>query len=1057
MQQQLFARILAMTALTFVADARAANPDWENPQIVGRNKEQPRATSMPFATIATAKSGTNAESPFRQSLDGDWKFKWSPAPDSRPVDFYKPNYDTREWDDIPVPSNWQLEGYGTPLYSNIEYPFKKDPPHVMGEPPKNFTNYDARNPIGSYRRTFSVPKDWDGRPKFIQFDGVNSAFYLWINGQQVGYSEDSRTPAIFEITKYLKPGENFVAAEVYQNCDGSYLECQDFWRFSGIFREVSLWSPSQLHLRDYFVRTELDDDYQNAKLAIDVELRNFQDRLQRGKVVAQLYGNAGQVVAQFASDVLTVDANGKATATMSADVDEPAKWTAETPNLYRLVLSVETADGTLTEATACNVGFRRVEIKNAQLLVNGQPILMKGVNRHEHDPITGHAVSLESMLTDVKLMKQMNINTVRTCHYPDDPRWYELCDKFGLYVIDEANIESHGMGYGPESLAKDRNWKLAHIDRTERMLERDKNHPSVVVWSLGNEAGNGVCFEATYDYIKQRDPSRPVHYEQAAEGRNTDIVCPMYPTITQIESYAKKPGITRPLIMCEYAHAMGNSVGNLQDYWDVIEEYPSLQGGSIWDWVDQGVKKPIDKTTEAKTDESDKPLPKVTDRDWFYAYGGDFGDVPNSGDFCINGLVAPDRTPNPHCWEVKKVYQSIKVELVEQSANSMTVKIKNKNFFVNTDQWDAKLVWRRDGEIVHTMSDLNFSVPPQEEGTFAIEWDVDLGDGELLGTLQFVLAEDTDWAKAGHVVAWDQFTLQGNLNADSAQTKNVALFKEGDFFVAEGEKFVAKVSKETGALVSYKCNDRELISQPLVPNFWKVPNNNQMRNNYVGRLGAWKSVVEKMDVRGVDKFSRGVSKSAEVVARYGLTVADAEYDLKYDFRGDGSIEVTGSYTPNRVRVPDMPRFGMTFAVPKEMSQVDWYGRGPFETYPDRKTGGEIGIYKADARTWNHSYIRTQDVGNHTDTRWFSLAGKDGKGLKVECAEPMNFSVWPFTLDDVESAMHPTDLPQRDYNTIFIDSAIHGVGGDNSWGARTHKEYTLPGGEQREIKFTIRPL
>jgi beta-galactosidase len=1235
---------LVVTSFAWASLAGAADvPDWENPQVVGRNKERPRATSMPYASAEAARTGTGEDTPFRKSLDGQWKFRWSANPDSRPVDFFEPEFSVADWDSIPVPSNWQMHGHGTPLYANTDYPFKKDPPRVMGEPPRNFTNYDARNPIGSYRRTFTVPQAWDGRPVFIQFEGVNSAFYLWINGQQVGYSQDSRTPAIFEITKYLQPGDNVLAAEVYQNCDGSYLECQDFWRLSGIFRPVFLWSPSQLHLRDFFVHTELDDQYKDAELKIDVELKNFAKSAGQGSVSAQLFDAAGTQVAEFKSNAIEVEAGGLATAQLATRLADPAKWTAETPNLYRLVLAVTDAAGKTTEAMAINVGFRKVEIKGGQMLVNGQPILMKGVNRHEHDPITAHAVSMESMIEDVKLMKQMNINTVRTCHYPDDPRWYDLCDKYGLYVVDEANIESHGMGYGRESLAKDPNWILAHMDRTERMLERDKNHPSVVVWSLGNEAGNGVCFYATYDYIKQRDPSRPVHYERAEQDRNTDIVCPMYPSIEYIERYAKG-NPQRPLIMCEYAHAMGSSVGNLQDYWDVIEKYPALQGGSIWDWVDQGIKKPVPKTyqlesmgsagvsgtvsgeltehgiaapvvfgesqslnlTEALTigaeftgnfagshsplvskgdhqyllrldangaeftlfketwqplratyedlelgngkntlvatydgqqmklyangklvaeralagpiassaapvnvGRNSEELSRVTQvpisraaiwnraltaqeittgtrtddwpndglvlgvvfsdetlveqplapgqRDWFYAYGGDFGDIPNSGDFCINGLIAPDRTPNPHCWEVKKVYQNIKTELVSHSDKSITVKIKNKNFFVNTDEWQAKLVWRRDGEIVHTMSDLRFSVPPQQEGTFEIEWDIDLGEGELLGTLQFVLAEDTKWADAGHVVAWDQFVL-ANESADSGDVSVLAtptLDETGDEIVARAGNTTIKVRSSDGALVSLNRDGVEYLAKPLEPNFWKAPNNNQMRNNYVGRLGAWKSAAR--DRKLVSLANSKVAGGTRVTASYSLPVRNGKLEVSYTLQADGVLQVESTYQPGQGQIPLMPRFGLALAVPQELSNIEWYGRGPWETYPDRKSGGEIGLWKANARTWNFPYIRSQDVGNHCDTRWFTLAGERGQGLKIELAEPGNFSVWPFGIDDLEAALHPTDLPQQPWNMVFIDSAIHGVGGDNSWGARTHDEYTVPGNIQRSLKFTIKPL
>ncbi len=574
------------------SSASAQVPDWENQQIVGRNKLPARTTAFPCASKAEAIEGTRDRSPWIQSLNGNWKFHWSPDPSQRPVDFYRPAYDVSQWDQIAVPGNWQVQGYGTPVYSNIPYPFKKDPPRVMGEPPQGFTNYDDRNPVGSYRRTFQMPAEWKGRQIFLQFDGVDSAFYLWINGKSIGYSQESRTPALFDITSAVRSGDNLLAVEVYRYCDGSYLEDQDFWRLSGIFRDVLLWSAGKLHIRDFFVHADLDAQYRDASLRLDVEVANYSGQPGSGSVGVELIDAKGRTVA---TDSVSFNVAAEETSkirTGGVTVSDPLKWSAETPNLYRVILTLTDDQGQTIEVTSHNVGFRKVEMAQGQLLVNGQAVYMKGVNRHEHEPRTGHVVDVESMVRDICLMKQFNINAVRTSHYPTDPRFYDLCDRYGLYVVDEANIESHGMGYGPESLAKDPSWKTAHLDRVERMVERDKNHPSIITWSLGNEAGNGVNFEAAYDWIKQRDPSRPVQYERAVLDPNTDIYCPMYATIDHIVNYASRPQ-DRPLILCEYAHAMGNSVGNLQDYWDAIESHRQLQGGFIWDWVDQGLLAPV--------------------------------------------------------------------------------------------------------------------------------------------------------------------------------------------------------------------------------------------------------------------------------------------------------------------------------------------------------------------------------------------------------------------------------------------------------------------------------
>ena len=537
----------ALTAM-IVSSALADHPDLENEQVIGRNKEPGRATSFFFPDADSALKADPTQSPWFQSLNGAWKFNWAPDPDSRPADFYKPEFDVSAWKEIPVPSNWQVKGYGVPLYSNIPYPFKKDPPRVMGEPPKEFTNYAQRNPVGSYRRTFTVPQDWTGRQVFIQFDGVDSAFYLWINGKQVGYSQGSRTPALFNITSFLVPGENAIAAEVYRYCDGSYLEDQDFWRLSGIYRNVYLWSSADLHLRDFFFRADLDDDYRDAKVTVDLAVMNYSDVPRKCSVEMAITTLDGQKVAEFAPARLTVPA-GVTTQRTPAPVvvANPAKWTAETPNLYKLILTLKDEAGKTIAVTSHNVGFREVEIRDGQLLVNGQAIDIKGVDRHEHDPVEGHTVSVESMVADILLMKRFNINAVRTSHYPDDPQWYDLCDRYGLYLVDESNIESHGMGYGRESLAKDPKWKTAHLDRAQRMVERDKNHPSVIIWSLGNEARQRPSIlRPTTTGSKSAIPPAPVHYERAGLDRNTDIYCPMYATIESMLKYASKPQTPPP-------------------------------------------------------------------------------------------------------------------------------------------------------------------------------------------------------------------------------------------------------------------------------------------------------------------------------------------------------------------------------------------------------------------------------------------------------------------------------------------------------------------------------
>lgn len=568
----------------------AASPDWENPAVFGINKQPPHATLQPYPDRKTAIKADRTQSALRKSLNGNWKFHWSPDPQSRPQEFSEPQFDASGWKEIPVPSNWQLHGYGVPLYTNITYPFAKNPPLVTAEPPADYTSFKWRNQIGSYRTAFTVPSDWKNQRIFICFDGVDSAFYLWINGKQVGYSQDSRTPAEFDITGYLKEGENLLAAEVYQYCDGSYLEDQDYYRLSGIFRDVFLYAAPAAHIRDFFVRSNLDSLYRDAEMRVEMELTNAGNKDLTCIALIELMNQDGTVIKTLKTDNLTLKPGANQYKSPTVTVSQPTLWSAETPHLYPLVITLLDEKENPIEYLSVKTGFRKSEIKDGQLLINGKPVYIKGVNRHEHDPDTGHTLSRESMMRDIRLMKQHNINTVRTCHYPNMPEWYDLCDEYGLYVIDEANIESHGMGYGDETLAKNPDWLGAHMDRMQRMVERDKNHPSIILWSLGNEAGDGANFEAISAWAKKRDGSRPIHYEQAGERPHTDIICPMYAPIERMLDYAGKPQ-SRPMIQCEYAHAMGNSVGNLQDYWDAIESNKLLQGGSIWDWVDQGLRK----------------------------------------------------------------------------------------------------------------------------------------------------------------------------------------------------------------------------------------------------------------------------------------------------------------------------------------------------------------------------------------------------------------------------------------------------------------------------------
>lgn len=772
--------------------------DWENPQVTGINREPAHATLLPFADTTTALAGDRNASPYVQLLNGIWKFHFAPNPNLAPADFYRPESDVAGWNDLPVPSNWQIQGYGIPRYLAGSYAFDcSNPPKVQ----------EDTNETGSYRTTFTIPETWQGRQVFINFDGVDSAFYLWINGQMVGFSKDSRTPAEFNITPYIQPGQNVLAARVYRWSDGSYLEDQDMWFLSGIFRDVYLFSTPAAHVRDFTVTTQLDADYRDAVLTVRAALKNYGLTAENLKLSAELYDASGHLLdGWLPSESLTVTPGDEVQLNLSGKVTNPQKWSDEQPHLYTLLLVLRDAGGQVLEVERCSVGFRQVEIRDGKVLVNGQAVYFKGVNRHEHDPRTGHTVSVESMIRDIELMKQFNINAVRTCHYPDDPRWYELCDRYGIYVIDEANIESHGLW---ERFTKDPAWQAAFLDRGIRMVERDKNHPSIIIWSLGNESGYGPNHATLADWIHQHEPTRPLFYDGALNEPYLDILSIMYPTLERLVELATVPGETRPFIMCEYAHSMGNSPGNLKEYWEIIETYPRLRGGFIWDWVDQGIYKP------------------GPDGQEFFAYGGDFGDAPSDKSFCINGMIFPDRSVHPALWELKKVVQPVKLEAVDLQAG--TFRLTNRYNF--NDLRHLLLEWNlwADGELLASGGLSGFDALPGQ--TEQVELPVQVSDPqpntEYWLNVSFRLVADTLWASTGHEIAWEQFLLPVHVPA-------APLLPDGELRVAEGagqvtlnsEGFTLVFDKEQGTLTSLQYAGSELLRQGPRFNIWRAPTEN---------------------------------------------------------------------------------------------------------------------------------------------------------------------------------------------------------------------------------------
>jgi len=1052
--------------------------EWENPALVGRSREPPHCTLMPYPDRRTALEGTREASPFHLSLNGRWKFHWAPRPADRPVGFQQPGYDVSAWAEIDVPSNWELQGYGTPIYTNVRYPFSPvdpDPPHLP----------HGDNPVGSYRREFGLPAAWQGRQVFLHFEGVSSAFYLWVNGEQVGFGKGSRLPSEFNITRFLREGANTLAVEVYRWCDGSYLEDQDTWRLSGIFRDVYLFSTPPVHLREFFVRCDLDGAYRDAVLRVTAKVHNYRAQAAGGRALeVSLLDAEGKPVGAdplVTGRIEELPAGSEEVSEVEAVVVNPRKWSAETPYLYQVVLTLKDGEGRIAEVEQCRFGFRQVEIKRGQLLVNGVAILIKGVNRHEHDPDHGQAVPVSRMIQDLRLLKQSNINAVRTSHYANDPKWYELCDRYGIYLVDECDLESHGVS--DRVPASDPMWTTACVDRMARMVERDKNHPSVIIWSLGNEAGFGDNFRHMAAYARQADPTRPVQYQPAGEDPVTDIYCPMYARIEGLVEYARREH-SRPLIMTEYCFAGGNAVGNLQDYWEVIESHTHLQGGFIWDWQDKALRK------------------QAPDGSTYWAYGGDFGPpgTPSDGVFVCCGIVGPDRDPQPELHEVRKVYQPVKAGPVDTGADGR-VRIQNKHDFVSLGYLGISWELSCDGEVVQTGLLPALSLAPREEQDVVVPFlRPDLRPGaECWLKITFALAEDTIWAERGHVIAWDQFRLPFEAPAppvaDSAAMPALEVVQQPrpngavrvtgrGFSLVIGGKHPMR-SDVSGALVSLKLDGKELIAAPLVPNFWRVPVDNDFCDQWdpyhlegVGgmqrRQGMWRRAGQYREVVSVcaeQLTPQAVRVTAEAIVPVGQTryetveawrgttdqipVGPANYLCVYTIYGSGDIVIESSFDPGDLRLPDLPRFGMQMAMPGDFATMTWYGRGPHETYCDRKTGAPVGLYSGPVAEQVHNYVRPQENGNKSDVRWVTLTNRDGVGLLAVGLPLLSVTAWPYTMADLERARHTNELPERDTVTVNLDYKQMGVGGDDGWGARPHPEYSLPC-KPYSYRFRLRP-
>ncbi|WP_310828590.1 glycoside hydrolase family 2 TIM barrel-domain containing protein [Paenibacillus pedocola] len=1022
-------------------------PEWNNnPEIFELNRLPAHSSMISYTTVEQALHGDKTASPNYQSLNGSWKFAFAKTPEQRIKDFYKSDYDTSSWAEIPVPSHWQFQGYDYPQYTNVRYPWAVSEPDL--KPPFAPTVY---NPVGSYTRTFTVSEAWEGQPVFLSFQGVESAFYVWVNGELVGYGEDTFTPSEYDITAYLHEGENKLAVEVYRWCDASWLEDQDFWRLSGIFREVYLYTAPQVHLTDFSVVTELDEDFADADLKVNLQLENyFNHELNPHSVRVQLYDDQKQpILEQPLSADITFPEGEVQQLKLSAHIERPKKWSAEKPYLYTLLITVVDDQDQLQEAVSCKVGFRTFEIKDGLMKINGKRIVLKGTNRHEFSCDTGRALSKEDMIRDVQLMKSHNINAVRTSHYPNQSVWYELCDEYGLYVIDETNLETHGSWqYGQQELheynvpASRPEWRANVIDRCNSMMQRDKNHPSVIIWSLGNESFGGDNFLAMHDYLREADPTRPVHYEGIFHYRPSeaasDIESTMYIKPDAVEQYAKN-NPQKPYILCEYSHAMGNSCGGLHLYTELFDKYDIIQGAFIWDWVDQAIR-----TTTAEGTE-------------YLAYGGDFGETPHDGNFSGNGLLFADRTVTPKLLEVKKCYQSIKISSLDLQKGHF--QIRNTFLFTNIEEYSLEWKIARDGETTQEGT-MRIAAAPGETVEFIIPYELnELVNGkEAVLTISFTQPEETSWSEANHEMAWEQFVLVPWLPSSRAVSTGGALHiaEQENAVTISGDSFSLAFNTTTGELYSYQTAGQERLMQPARANFWRAVTDNDLGNGLDKRCAVWKEASSSQSLIDFNCHTEG--SRCFVSATYLLfTNPDSILRVKYEIRTDGSVEITQDLNPGGSDLPEIPEFGMMFVMDGGLDTISWYGRGPHENHWDRNTGAAIGRYSGKVIDQFTPYLRPQESGNKTDVRYASLTeGVNGSGFHIEGIVPIEVNALPWTPDELEASDHVYKLPASDKTVLRVNYKQMGVGGDDSWGAPTHDEFTLPANRPYSFRFTISP-
>ena len=1062
--------LLLIISIIFYNVLNSQYREWEDLSVFSVNTEDPHATFYPFSSENNLLNLDLTKSKLYESLNGSWDFKLFSNADSLPEMFFSNNFNKSDWQKIPVPSNWQFHSDDFPLYTNIVYPYEINPPYM----PKEY------NPIGLYHRKFELKKGWVDKEIFIHFGAVNSAFYIWINGTKVGYSEGSKTPSEFNLTNVLKQGENTIVLQVIRWSDGTYLEDQDFWRLSGIERDVFLYAQPKVALRDFFIKTNLSDDLKKSDFKIDLDIRNYNEFDSKLTVQSKLYDNKNQIIKTFIEDV-KIEALSSLKVNLSEEILEPLLWSAEQPNLYYFTTTL-IQDGKETQAIGQQVGFRKVELKLGQILVNKQPILFKGVNRHEHDEFTGHVVSKESMLKDIEIMKQNNINAVRTSHYPNDPYWYELCNKYGIYLIDEANVESHGFGYEKDKTpAYKPEFEAMHMNRWERMVNRDKNHPSIIMWSLGNEAGDGPTFVKGYDWIKKFDDSRPVFYERTSDRNDlkrmgidlkphTDFLGWMYATMNKIKKEYLNKFSDRPFIWAEYSHAMGNSNGNISDLWEMVHKERQMQGGFIWDFVDQGLAEYDDKGNK------------------YWKYGGDYApsNYHNDSNFCMNGLVNPDRTFHPAMAEIKKVYQDVKFSL-ESISENIKVKLDNQYFFTNLNEFEFKYEIMKDGVIIKN-GQFNLDLEPQSFKIIELTLDDNLLDElkkeDNLKTKDYhlnlfgILKKEKNLIPSNHLLLAEQLELiKSNFkNQLSQETESIKIKSSKNLIRVYNRNIEINFDKINGELIAYKINNNEYIDKAPYLNFWRAPIDNDYGNKLPVRSKEWKIASHNRKLKSFD-YEKINNDLIKVTSKYELINLSSFYITEFLINGKGEIKITNDFKYNgELKDAEMPRFGMNVQIPKAYYNVKWYGRGKHENYIDRKNSAFKGIYNSTVSDLDYDYSRPQENGYRIENRWLQLTNKEGVGFKVYGDPYISFSAHFNTIEDFDDGLSenkpgqkssprsrivkkqrkPIDVPKRDFISLNIDLKQMGVGGDNSWGARPLKKYLIQPSSYK-YSFIIKPI